>query len=195
VRFDSFRSAVLALTAIVALSLATAPRAGADPEQEEDRTMAMTLTSAAFDPGAEIPAKYTCDGEDVSPALGWSGVPEEAKSLVLIMDDPDAPPGTWVHWVLYDLPADSDGLPEGLPKQEKIDGVGTHGLCWGVDRFSRVGYYGPCPPPGSPHRYFFKLYALDVALALAPRATKSDVRKAMSGHVLAQAELVGTFRR
>ena len=157
--------------------------------------MVLEITSSTFAANSAIPAKHTCDGEDLSPALAWTGVPEGAKSLVLIMDDPDAPPGTWVHWVLFDLPADASGLPEGLPEKEKLENGAVHGLCWGVDRFSRVGYHGPCPPPGLPHRYFFRLYALDVVLGLAPRATKPEVSKAMEGHVLAEAELVGTYRR
>ncbi len=111
------------------------------------------------------------------------------------MDDPDAPPGTWVHWVLYDLPADSTGLPEDVPQKERLEDGTAHGLCWGVGSFSRLGYHGPCPPPGSPHRYCFKLYALDAVLGLAPRATKSEVLKAMGGHVLAEVELVGTYGR
>lgn len=157
--------------------------------------MALEITSAAFAAHGAIPKKHTCDGEDLSPALSWTGVPAGAKSLAVIMDDPDAPAGTWVHWVLYDLPAGTTGLPAGLPKKERLDDGASQGACWGVGSFSRVGYYGPCPPPGSPHRYFFKLYALDVALGLTPRATKSDVLEAMKGHVLAEAEIVGTYRR
>jgi len=157
--------------------------------------MALEITSSVFAANSAIPAKHTCDGEDISPALSWTGVPAGAKSLVLIMDDPDAPPGTWVHWVLYDLPADVSRLPEGVPKIEKLDSGAAHGLCWGVNSFSRVGYYGPCPPPGSPHRYYFKLYALDAVLGLAPRATKPEVVKAMEGHVLAEGELIGTYQR
>lgn len=155
----------------------------------------MNVTSPAFAANAPIPVKHTCDGADVSPALSWAGVPPEAKSLALVMDDPDAPVGTWVHWVLYDLPATLAGLPEGVPKKERLDGGGTHGACWGVDRFSRVGYSGPCPPPGSPHRYHFRLYALDRVLGLPPRATKADLLEAMKGHVLAEGELVGTYGR
>ena len=155
----------------------------------------MRLTSTAFDAGKPIPRKHTCDGEDVSPPLAWSDVPQGAKSLTMIMDDPDAPPGTWVHWVLYDLPGEAKGLPEGVPKKEKLQGGGTHGVCWGVDSFHRVGYFGPCPPPGGPHRYFFKLYALDRNLGLAPRATKDEVLRAMKGHVLAEAEWMGTYGR
>lgn len=157
--------------------------------------MSLKITSPAFAANRPIPAKYTCDGENLSPPLAWTGVPPGAASLALIMDDPDAPAGTWVHWVLYDLDATAPGLPEGLPKRDELDGGGVQGLCWGVDRFSRLGYQGPCPPPGAPHRYRFRLYALHAPLRLAPRATKAEVLKAMAGHVLAQAELVGTYRR
>ena len=155
----------------------------------------MEIRSSAFDPGSEIPLRHTCDGEDLSPQLSWSGVPEGVESFVLIMDDPDAPPGTWVHWLLYDLPGDVRELREGLAKSESLDGGGIQGMCWGVDSFSRVGYYGPCPPPGSPHRYSFRLYALDAKLGLPPKATKKQVVEAIKGHVLAEAELVALFGR
>jgi Raf kinase inhibitor-like YbhB/YbcL family protein len=155
----------------------------------------MKLTSPSFDANSAIPARYTCDGEDLSPALHWSDVPEDAKSLVVIMDDPDAPPGTWVHWVLYDLPGNLTDLPEGVPEKERLEEGAAHGACWGVESYSRIGYHGPCPPPGDPHRYYFRLYALDTRLDLAPRATKDEVVKAMKGHVLAEAELMGTYGR
>jgi len=155
----------------------------------------MELKSTAFDAGAPIPEKHTCDGEDVSPALAWSGVPEGTASFVLIMDDPDAPPGTWVHWVLFNLPAGAATLAEGLPKTETVEGGAVHGTCWGVHEFSRVGYHGPCPPPGKPHRYVFRLYALDTVLDLPPRASKAEVLQAAKGRVLAEAELMGTYGR
>lgn len=157
--------------------------------------MPLDIKSPAFGPNGSIPRKHACDGQDVSPQLSWSGVPKEARSLALIMDDPDAPPGTWVHWVLYDLPASVAKLEEGLPKKETLSNGAKQGLCWGVEDFDRVGYYGPCPPPGSPHRYFFKLYALDKVLDLAPKADKAQLLKAMEGHILAQAELVGLYKR
>ena len=117
--------------------------------EKKGRAMVMEITSSAFEANSTIPVKHTCDGEDLSPELSWTGVPENTKSLVLIMDDPDAPPGTWVHWVLYNLPVDATGLSGTLPKKEKLDNGAAQGLCWGVDSYSRVGYYGPCPPPGS----------------------------------------------
>ena len=151
----------------------------------------MELTSTAFTEGGAIPAKFTCDDKDVSPPLKWSGVPAGAKSLALIADDPDAPVGTWVHWVLYDLPATTTELPEDVSQSQYVAGGARQGL----NDFRRLGYGGPCPPPGKPHRYFFKLYALDTALDLKPGATKKDVERAMEKHVLAQAQLVGTYKR
>ena len=155
----------------------------------------MELTSNAFDAGGMIPGKHTCDGEDVSPALSWSGAPPTTASFVIIMDDPDAPPGTWIHWVLYDLPGDLGVLKPALPKTEKLESGAAHGACWGVNSFSRVGYYGPCPPPGAPHRYYFRLYALDTRLELPPGLTKQQILRAMEGHVLAEAELMGKYGR
>src|SRR5262245_5172768 len=159
--------------------------------QNEGGAMALQLQSSAFKPGSEIPQKFTCQGNDVSPALSWSGAPAGAKSFALIADDPDAPVGTWVHWVLYDLPATAAQLPENVSKTEKLSSGGTQG----ITDFKKTGYGGPCPPPGKPHRYFFKLYALDAALNLKPGVTKAEVEKAMKGHILAQAELMGTYKR
>ena len=113
----------------------------------------------------------------------------------MIMDDPDAPVGTWVHWVLYDIPAESNRLDEGIPKKEKLPNGAKHGASWGVDTFERVGYWGPCPPPGKPHRYFFKLYALDRKLGLTPKITVSELVRAMEGHILAHAEFIGLYER
>lgn len=155
----------------------------------------MKLTSAAFRDGAAIPVRHTCDGEDSSPPLAWSGVPEGTAALALIMDDPDAPAGTWVHWVLYDLPAGAAALPEGLSKGERPPCGGAQGACWGVDEFSRIGYHGPCPPPGRPHRYVFTVYALDAATGLRPRRTKAELLRAIKGRVLAHASLTGLYGR
>ncbi len=156
--------------------------------------MTLTLTSPAFAPGGEIPALFTCEGRDVSPALAWTGVPAAAKSLVLIVDDPDAPDPrapklTWVHWVLYNLPPTSSGLTEGVAARDLPAGTKQ-----GVNDWKRTGYGGPCPPIGR-HRYFHKLYALDVVLSDLGAATKPQVEAAMKGHVLAQAELVGTYEK
>ena len=153
--------------------------------------MKMKLSAATFEPGAEIPRKHTCEGEDLAPALTWSDVPEGTKSFALIVDDPDAPDPkaprtTWVHWVLSDLPALASGLPEGA----KPLPTGTRE---GLNDWKQTGYRGPCPPVGR-HRYFFKLYALDTMLELA-RATKADVERAIKDHVLAKAELMGTYQK
>ena len=135
--------------------------------------------------------RYTCDGNDVSPPLAWTNSPANAKSFALIADDPDAPVGTWVHWVLYDLPTGTSSLPENVAKSQYISGNAMQGL----NDFQRLGYGGPCPPPGKPHRYFFKLYALDATLSLKPGLTKKDLLKAMEEHVLAQGQLMGTYQR
>lgn len=153
------------------------------------------LTSPAFKHGEAIPKVHTCEGKDPSPQLDWTGAPPGTKSFALIMDDPDAPVGLWVHWVLYDIPGGLSGLPANLPKTERVLGEAKHGASWGVDSFSRTGYGGPCPPPGKPHRYVFKLFALDKALGLPPGATASEATKAMEGHVLGRAELIGLFER
>lgn len=153
--------------------------------------MAFVMHTTAWPPGAVIPVKYTCDGPDVSPPLSWSGPPKGTKSFTLIADDPDAPVGTWVHWVLYGMAATLSGLPEGVPKQERVAGVGIQG----VNDFGKVGYGGPCPPRGPAHRYFFKLYALDSDLRTGPRRTKQALLKAMDGHVLGHAELIGKYAR
>jgi Raf kinase inhibitor-like YbhB/YbcL family protein len=159
--------------------------------EQEVVDMSLKVTSTAFSEGAAIPTKFTCDGEDVSPPLAWSGVPEGTRSVALISDDPDAPGRTWVHWVLYRLQADAAGLPEAVPKTDTLPNGARHG----TTDFGRREYGGPCPPPGSPHRYFFKVYALDGAVDLEPGATKGDLLSAMDGHTLAQGELMGTYRR
>ena len=153
--------------------------------------MAMQLTTSAFSPGAAIPKRHTCDGADLSPALNWSEAPSGTQTFALILDDPDAPAGTWVHWVLYDLPASAHSLVEGVPKIPEISGGGLQGR----NDFRKIGYGGPCPPAGAPHRYFFKLYALDSKSGLKSGASKADVEHAMKGHILAQAELMGHYQR
>ena len=151
--------------------------------------MSIVVTSSAFTEGSSIPAKYTCDGEDVSPPIAWSGVPKGARSLALISDDPDAG-GTWVHWVLYGVPVDVTELSEAMPTTD-VTPIGARN---GTNDFKRLGYGGPCPPSGT-HRYFFKLYALDTGLDLASGATKNDLLEAMEGHILARGQLMGTYRR
>jgi hypothetical protein len=153
--------------------------------------MALEIKSPAFGEGKAIPAKYTCKGDDISPPLGWSDVPEGTKSMALICDDPDAPMGTWVHWVVYNIPPGTGGLKEGIPEQETL----PDGTMQGITDFGKIGYGGPCPPPGGPHRYYFKLYALDSGPDLKPGATKKDLLGAMEGHVLEETQLMGTFKR
>jgi len=152
--------------------------------------MAFQLTTTAFRDGGSIPKKFTCDGPDVSPALSWGDPPAGTKSLAIICDDPDAPGGTWVHWVLYDLPADTRKLPEGIAKDHQLKNGGLQGR----NDFGKIGYNGPCPPRGSEHRYFFKIYALDSKTGLKAGATKSDLERAMNKHVLAQAQFVGRYQ-
>lgn len=151
----------------------------------------MQLTSTAFTEGAAIPARHTCDARNTSPPLKWSGIPASARSLALIVDDPDAPVGTWVHWVLYDLPAATSELAEDVPKSQQL----ADGAKQGLNDFRQLGYGGPCPPHGNPHRYFFKLYALDAVLDLKPGSTKRELERAMEKHILAHAQLMGTYQR
>lgn len=152
--------------------------------------MSLKIKSTAFEEGDVIPPKYTCDGMNISPPLFFEGIPKEAKSLVLISDDPDAPMGTWVHWVVYNLPTTTTKLPENFPHQEKM----TDGAFQGKNDFGSVGYGGPCPPSGA-HRYLFKLYALGTELALGPGATKAEIETVMQEHILEQAQLTGTYQR
>ncbi|MCD6291234.1 MAG: YbhB/YbcL family Raf kinase inhibitor-like protein [Anaerolineae bacterium] len=148
------------------------------------------LHSPAFTPGHSIPRKYTCQGDDVSPPLQWDTPPQGTQSLALIMDDPDAPGKTWVHWVLFDIPGSARSLPEAIPSTPELPDGSQHGRnSWG-----RLGYGGPCPPSGT-HRYFFRLYALDTRLNLSPGVTEKQLRQAMQGHILAQAELMGTYHK
>ena len=152
--------------------------------------MTLVITSSAFSDGQAIPNRYSCDGPDVSPDLAWSGVPEGAASLALICDDPDAPMGTWVHWVLFNIPVDADGLPAEIPSDAALENGARHG----TNDFRRLGYGGPCPPGGT-HRYFFKLYALDTMLELESGITKAQLLEAMEGHILAEGQLMGTYSR
>jgi hypothetical protein len=156
--------------------------------------MALTLTSSAFSHNGSIPAQYSCEGNDISPDLSWDDVPDNAKSLVLIVDDPDAPDPaapklTWVHWVLYNIPANATGLPQAVAAKALPAGTKE-----GLNDWKRTGYGGPCPPIGR-HRYFHKLYALDIVLSDLGRPTKADIEKAMKGHVLAETQLIGTYQK
>ncbi len=177
---------LLYLLATLGLIAGCASNKGEEPMAPQT----ITLSSDAFAHDGSIPARFTCDGDDVSPALSWEGAPENTKSFALIMDDPDAPGKTFVHWVYLDIPAGTTSLPEHIPNAERPSPGGIQGR----NDFRKIGYGGPCPPGGE-HRYFFKLYALDTTLALNPGATKSDVLKAAEGHVLAQGELIGKYTR
>lgn len=149
------------------------------------------LSTPAFRPGQPIPAKFTCEGENLSPELKWSALPEETKSLVLIMDDPDAPMGTFVHWVIYNLNATLTGLSEGMSTEAQVSGIGTQGL----NSARKAGYTGPCPPPGKPHHYYFTLYALDMQTSFEPEFSKEQVLQQIEGHVLAQGQVMGIYQR
>jgi len=164
---------------------------GADNSKSPEAPMNIQLTSTAFADGQPIPAKYTCDSDDVSPPLQWTNAPARTKSFALIADDPDAPMGNWVHWVAYDLSANTSALPEDVAKTPTLAG----GAKQGMNDFRRLGYGGPCPPPGKPHRYFFKIYALDTVLNLKPGLTKRELLQATNGHVLAEGQLMGTYQR
>jgi Raf kinase inhibitor-like YbhB/YbcL family protein len=154
------------------------------------KTMTISLTSSAFIEWAMIPQRYSCDGEDISPPIAWSNVPPGTRSFALICDDPDAPVGTWDHWVVYNIPAHVTSLNEGIAEKSIVDNGAVHGNnSWG-----RIGYGGPCPPSGT-HRYFFKIFALDTLLDLKSGSTSSQLVNAMEGHILAQGQLMGRYQR
>ena len=152
--------------------------------------MEIKVRSTAFEPGEMIPARYTCDGEDISPPLSWDNIPDGTKSIALICDDPDAPAGTWVHWVLFNMPADLKELLEGVPPEKKMENGAIHGK----NDFRKFGYGGPCPPGGT-HRYYLKIYALDSRSNLKAGATKADLMEDMKGHILAEGQLMGKYKR
>jgi hypothetical protein len=153
--------------------------------------MDFELSSSAFDQGGTIPARHTADGANVSPALEWTTPPEDTAALALVCEDPDAPAGTWTHWLLYDLPADTQSLPENVPAREEVLGSARQGM----NDFGKYGYGGPAPPRGSRHRYFFKLMALDGPLGLAAGASRQELLAAVGGHLLGEAELMGYYQR
>lgn len=184
--------ALVSIAAALALLGGAAPSGSPSPSREA--SLALTLTSSAFPPRGSIPREYTCDGDDLAPPLEWSGAPPGTKSFALIVDDPDAPDPkapktTWAHWVLYDIPAATTALPGGA-----AGGTLPPGTREGLNDWKRTGYGGPCPPIGR-HRYFHKLYALDVLLGDLHRPTRAALERAIQGHVLAHAELVGTYQR
>lgn len=160
-------------------------------EEKRGKEVVFTIQSKAFSQGGKIPSKYTGDGVDISPDLQWTGVPPGVKSFALVMDDPDAPVGIWVHWVLYNIPETARELSEGVPKTESLE----NGARQGLNDFGKLGYGGPYPPKGTPHHYYFKLYALDALLQLPPRITKEGLMDAMKGHIISETKIVGIYER
>ena len=179
------------IACLLVLASVTIMAQGQSASSTGGHAMAFTLTSPAFAAGATIPDQYTCKGPDSSPALEWSNAPAKTASFALVMDDPDAPAGDWVHWVLWDVPASKQALAENVAKTEQL-ADGSH---QGRNSFDRTGYNGPCPPPGQTHRYFFRLYALDNKPTIAPGADRNALEAATKGHVLATAVYMGTFHR
>jgi Raf kinase inhibitor-like YbhB/YbcL family protein len=172
-------------------STGTSPSTGPAPSSPPPTMTTFTITSPEFASGKPVPRPYTCDGGDRSPPLRWSEPPTGTRSLTLIVDDPDAPGGTWVHWVLYNLPVTTRSLPEAVA----VDANGPDGSRQGRNSFGRLGYGGPCPPAGSTHHYFFRLYALDIDANVPAEATAGQLQSAMDKHILAYAELVGTYTK
>ncbi len=187
-RNNQFRILVLLTVPCLAMLLASC---GAGEQPPEEGKMTLEITSTAFREGDRIPDKYTCQGQDISPPLAWTEPPEVTQSLALIVDDPDAPVGVFTHWVIFNIPSDSRGLPEAVPAQDQL----PSGALQGKNGFGRTGYGGPCPPPGSPHRYQFTLYALEQPLDLKAGASKKQVLEAMQGRILAWGQLTGTYQR
>ena len=161
-----------------------------DSQSNEEVAMSFKISSSAFKNGEMIPSDFSRDGRDVSPALNWKESPAGAQSFALIMDDPDAPAGTWVHWIIFNIPASSRDLKEGIPTDPQL----SDGSIQGRTSAGTSGYHGPCPPSGT-HHYFFKIYALDIMLSLSANANKKDLLAAMEGHILANADLIGKFSR
>jgi Raf kinase inhibitor-like YbhB/YbcL family protein len=187
------RKIVSTLSAVLILSSAACGFVATQPSASPTAPPPITITSPAFEPGAEIPAKYTCDGEDSSPPLEWADPPEGTQSFALIVDDPDAPIRIWVHWVVYNLPSESRSLPDSASRAKGKTFNLPEGAVQGKSSFNRTDYGGPCPPGGQ-HRYVFHLYALDTVLG-SETMDKAALIKAMQGHILAQGELMGVFTR
>jgi len=179
--------AILLILAALSACQGTQPAPQAGPESGTT----IQLESSVFEDQGTIPQRFTCDGEDLSPPLSWSEPPAGTQSLLLVFDDPDAPVGTWDHWLLFNIPPTIRSLPEGIPADAVVEGIGTHGS----NSWHRLGYGGPCPPKGSTHRYFFRLYALDTFLDLGAGAGKDELAKAMQGHMLAMGQLMGWHGR
>lgn len=189
---------ILVFVSILGLTLACgAKKSDKENAGKAGKMKTLRINSPAFADGDTMPVKYTCDGDDVSPKLEWSGIPDSAKSLALICDDPDAPMGTWVHWVIFNIPPEAAGFDENYTPSKGVSKASApdEGPIDGINDFRCYGYKGPCPPSGPAHRYFFKLYALDTILNLKTGASKADVEKAMSGHIIARAEIIAKYKR
>lgn len=182
---------VLLVCCWIALAGCSSSQARREAPSKAVKAMNFAIGSASFSDGGTIPKQFTCDGENVSPQLSWSGPPAGTKTFALIVQDPDAPAGTWTHWLLFDIPASTTQLSENVAKTEEL----PDGARQGKNDFGKIGYGGPCPPPGKPHRYFFKLYALGSKINLKAGASKQELQQAMEGYVLAQTEIVGTYGR
>lgn len=181
------------LTGLILLIISGCANPTEPPQAEAVRVIpeSIQITSTSFSHGETIPTIFTCDGEDISPDLAWKNIPDGTRSLVLIVRDPDAPAGEWVHWLLYDIPSNVDSLPEAIATEEMIPGIGAQGS----NDFGNLGYGGPCPPGSTPHRYFFNLYAIDTMLELRPGIKIQELNDAMQGHQLAWGEMMGTYGR
>jgi Raf kinase inhibitor-like YbhB/YbcL family protein len=189
---SSFGGQIALLLSVLSLVLVTTSACGQElPPAANGGEMTLALSSTAFKESEQIPVKYTCDGQDISPPLEWGEPPPGTQALVLIVDDPDAPVGVFTHWILFNIPADTRQLPEGIPAQQKLDS----GALPGKNDFGKTGYGGPCPPAGRAHRYRFTIYALDKPLDLKSGAAKKQVVNAMEGHILAQGQLTGKYQR
>lgn len=185
---------ILAVSILLALILA-AGCAQVEPDEQERESPVqsgtISLESGAFSAGSEIPVQYTCDGADISPDLAWSGVPGEAESLVLVMDDPDATRGTFTHWIVYNIAPEQSRLPQDVPDSDPL----PDGSRQGINDFGKTGYGGPCPPKGSEHRYRFRIYAVDTIFDLSGKVDRPVLEDALAGHISAQGELAGTYQR
>ncbi len=184
------KEAILSIVLSVFLVYSCAGESRTVKENKGAEKMEIKITSSAFEEGGTIPSKYTCDGADISPPLQWDSVPDGTVSIAIISDDPDAPMGTWVHWVLYNLPADVNHLSENMPDDETL----PDGTRQGLTDFGKTGYGGPCPPGGI-HRYYFKIYALDKKIDVAVVIDKEGLLKNMEGHIIAQGQLIGKYKR
>jgi Raf kinase inhibitor-like YbhB/YbcL family protein len=176
------------LICLVAMAMSSCSSHAVTPGEEES-PMTIEIKSSAFSEGSTIPKKYSCDGENISPQLSWSNIPAETKSIAVIFDDPDAPSGVFVHWVIFNIDPTTSQLPESLPQKNTPAGLGSQGK----NSFGKMGYAGPCPPRGAKHHYFFRIFALDTMLNLSGGASRAELDKAMTGHILARGQLMGIF--